>query len=99
MIAKILSAEKQYVNGELMIVTRVSFDGVEQVYGQKPEDVDPAYFQRQADVMQADVDDTARKKKLAEATAHDEAKADEALSKVHKLMLGDAVEIKEEIKK
>jgi len=53
-----------------------------QEYAHLPENVDPEYYQRQADVMQSDIDLTARRIAEAAATSQSEAAADAAIQKI-----------------
>lgn len=86
---------------KLHIVTEVDFvsDAGEvvhnQIYGHLPEQFDGAYFQRQADVMQADID-------MLESRAAEDAKrmeeekpVDDAINKF-KLEFGDTIQLRNE---
>ena len=53
-----------------------------QQYGHLPEQVDPEYYQRQADVMQQDLDLTAKWAAEAERKAANEKAADEAIAAI-----------------
>jgi hypothetical protein len=104
MTAKLTKIEKRTIGGTLMVVSNVDFvDGSGKVvhsqeYGQLPEDVDPEYYQRQADVMQANIDLTERWKIEKEEVAEKEAGADDAINRVkHHLAFEESVEVKEGI--
>jgi len=83
-----------------MIVTNVDFVDAagttvhSQEYGHLPADVDPDYFQRQADTMQADLEQAAKAAADAAATAQEEAAADAAAARMrHVLQFEDGVKI------
>jgi len=98
MQANIKSIQKRRIAGALMIVTNVDFVDASgkvvhsQEYGHLPADVDPDYFQRQADTMQADIEQAAKAAADAAATAKEEAEADAAIARMkHKLQFQDEV--------
>lgn len=98
MQANITSIQKRRIGGALMIVTNVDFVDASgavvhsQEYGHLPADVDPDYFQRQADTMQADIEQAAKAAADAAATAKEEAEADAAIAQMkHKLQFQDEV--------
>ena len=100
MLATIKNIEKRQIDGALHVVTTVEFvtnAGVlahTQEYVSTPEALDPAYFQRQADCMQTDLDQAAQQKIVLDAAALEEAKADAAIARMkHTLQLGDEVRI------
>jgi hypothetical protein len=91
----------------LMVVTEVQFwtDAGElahsQTYACLPEEVDPAYPQRQADSMQSDVDHALRIRSQEADRREQESAADMAVANLrqhHKLSLGDSVKL-EDIRK
>jgi hypothetical protein len=100
MQAKVKGIDKRRIAGALMIVTNVDFVDTSgkvvhsQEYGHLPADVDPDYFQRQADTMQADIEQAAKAAADAAATAKEEAEADAAIARMkHKLQFNDEVHI------
>ncbi len=86
----------------LMVTATVDFmtdDGVlhhQQKYAHLPADIDPDYYQRQADVMQADIDQAAAAATAKALTAQQEVVADAALNKIQHLVLGEELHIHEE---
>jgi hypothetical protein len=105
MKANVTSLNKKEFNGTLMVVTKVDFIGEggrvyhSQKYAHNPEDVDPEYYQRQADVMQSDLDLTAQWAARDLEKEKKEAAADAAIGKIkHHLKLGDTMEIKDGVK-
>jgi len=68
-----------------------------QTYAHLPEDFDGSVFQRQADVMQADIEDLKRREEHLKRVAEEEAPADDAIRKF-KLEFGDKIVLREDIK-
>jgi hypothetical protein len=67
-----------------------------QEYAHLPEDADPEYYQRQADVMQSDLDLTKRWAEEAARKAAEEAPADAAIERIrqrHKLEFHEEIPI------
>lgn len=65
-----------------------------QTYAQVPEDVDPGYYQRQADAMQADLDHAKAQAEANDGNKKRNAVADEkidAVRKHHKLDVHDSI--------
>jgi hypothetical protein len=108
MKAVIRNLTKEYLphplSGErsLHVVAEVDFtdDAGKVVHSQKyahlPENVDPEYYQRQADVMQNDLDLTAKWAKEAVQKSAEEKPADDAIQKIrqhHKLDLHEEMPI------
>ena len=98
MQAKVKRIDKRNIAGELRIVTSVDFlDGAgktvhSQEYCHLPAEVDPGYFQRQADCMQADIEQAVQAAAAAAATAEREAEADAAIARLkHELQFQDEV--------
>jgi hypothetical protein len=110
MKAVIRNIDKQYLphnvdaegKNKLHIVTNVDFvnDAGEVVHSQGyahlPEDFDGAYFQRQADVMQGDIEDLKTRAAMAEKRAAEEKPADDAIRKF-KLEFGDQIQLRDEV--
>jgi hypothetical protein len=103
MKAIIKGVTKQYVSGELRVVTTVRFEDEagnivldNQPYAQLPKDVDPAYFQRQANCMQHEIDERVQRLLQAEETKANEAEADAAIARMkHSITFGEAIVIRD----
>jgi len=68
-----------------------------QRYAHLPEDFDGAYFQRQADAMQSDLDCLRDRERRVSAIQEEERPADEAIRKF-KLEFGEAAQLRDEVK-
>jgi len=111
MKAVIRNIGKQYLphnvdadgRNRLHIVTEVDFvdDAGKVVHSQNyahlPEDFDGAYFQRQADVMQGDIDDLKTRAERDAKRAVEEKPADDAIRKF-KLEFGEQIQLRDEVK-
>jgi len=87
---------------KLHIVTEVDFvDDAgtvvhSQNYAHLPEDFDGAYYQRQADVTQGDIDDLKKRDEMEAARVEREKTADDAIRKF-KLEFGDQIQLRDEV--
>lgn len=104
MKANVTKVEKKAIGGELHVCVTVDFTDDSgkvvhtQEYGHLPKDVDPSYYQRQADVMESDIEQRAQADadRAAEALKH--AAADEAIQRLgthFQKDFSDSVAIKE----
>ena len=90
-------------HNRLHIVTEVDFmdDAGKVVHSQNyahlTEDFDGAYFQRQADVMQGDIEDLKKRAEMEAAREAEEKPADEAIRKC-KLEFGEHIQLRDEVK-
>ena len=90
-------------NNRLHIVTEVDFvdDAGKVVHSQNyahlSEDFDGEYFQRQADVMQGDIEDLKQRAASEVARAEQEKPADEKIRKF-KLEFGEQIQLRDEVR-
>jgi len=86
----------------LHVVTDVDFldDSGElvlsQTYGHLPDDFDGAYFQRQADAMQGDIECLKERAKAQAALENENKPVDDAIRKF-KLEFGEAIQLRDEV--
>jgi hypothetical protein len=111
MKAVIRNIDKQYLphnidkDGKHMlhVVTQVDFVNdvgevvLNQTYAHLPEHFEGAYFQRQADSMEGDIDYLKEREKVLAAQAVEEKPADDAIRKF-KLEFADVIKLHDEVK-